>query len=48
MSFSTDQPHLAVAELTSWRETATAVAAGLSSGSAGLEWPDDDEAVERP
>lgn len=27
-SFSTDQPHLALAELTSWRETATAIAAG--------------------
>lgn len=25
-SFSTDQPHLAIAELTSWKETATAVA----------------------
>ncbi|MEC4020014.1 prevent-host-death protein [Streptomyces sp. H27-D2] len=47
-SFSTDQPHLATAELTSWKETATAVAAGLSSGSAGLEWLDDDETVERP
>jgi hypothetical protein len=47
-SFSTDQPHLAIAELTSWKETATAVAAGLSSGSAGLEWLDDDETVERP
>ncbi|MEV8267372.1 prevent-host-death protein [Microbacterium sp. NPDC076911] len=28
-SFSTGQPHLAIAELTSWRETATAIAAGL-------------------
>ncbi len=28
-SFSTGQPHLALAELTSWRETATAIAAGL-------------------
>ena len=45
-SFSTDQPHLAIAELTSWRETATAVAAGL--GSADLEWLDEDETVERP
>lgn len=50
-SFSTDQPHLAVAELTSWKETATAVAAGL--GSHELEWfdSDDDDAaeiVERP
>lgn len=47
-SFATDQPHLAIAELTSWKETAIAVAAGLSSGSAGLEWLDDDETVERP
>ena len=46
-SFSTDQPHLALAELTSWRETATAVAAGL--GQADVEWLDgDDETVERP
>lgn len=45
-SFSTDQPHLAIAELTSWKETATAVAAGL--GSADLEWLGDDETVERP
>jgi hypothetical protein len=45
-SFSTNQPHLAIAELTSWKETATAVAAGL--GSADLEWLDEDEAVERP
>jgi PHD/YefM family antitoxin component YafN of YafNO toxin-antitoxin module len=30
-SFATGQPHLAIAELTSWRETATAIAAGLSS-----------------
>lgn len=35
-SFATGQPHLAVAELTSWRETATAIAAGLSSGP--VEW----------
>nr|WP_235174408.1 hypothetical protein [Tomitella biformata] len=45
-SFSTDQPHLALAELTSWKETATAVAAGL--GSADLEWLDEDETVARP
>ncbi len=35
-SFSTGQSHLAVAELTSWLETATAVAAGL--GAAPVEW----------
>ncbi|RJQ85777.1 prevent-host-death protein [Amycolatopsis panacis] len=47
-SFSTDQPHLAIAELTSWKETATAVAAGL--GGADVEWLEDDaaETVERP
>ena len=45
-SFSTDQPHLAIAELTSWKETAAAIAAGL--GNADLEWLDDDETVERP
>lgn len=47
-SFSTDQPHLALAELTSWRETATALAAGL--GSVDIEWlaADGKSAVERP
>lgn len=45
-SLSTDQPHLAIAELTSWKETATAVAAGL--GRSDLEWLDEDETVERP
>lgn len=45
-SFSTDQPHLAIAELTSWKETATAVAAGL--GSVDVGWLDDGEPVERP
>ncbi|PZT75841.1 MULTISPECIES: type II toxin-antitoxin system Phd/YefM family antitoxin [unclassified Streptomyces] len=45
-SFSTNQPHLALAELRSWRETATALAAGL--GSADVEWLDEDETVERP
>lgn len=45
-SFSTDQPHLAITELTSWKETATAVAAGL--GSTDLEWLDEDQPVERP
>ena len=44
-SFSTAQPHLAIAELASWKETATAVAAGL--GSTDPEWLDDDETVER-
>lgn len=37
-SFSTGQAHLAAAELTSWRETATAIAAGLTS--TPVEWLD--------
>lgn len=45
-SFSTQQPHLALVELTSWKETAAALAAGL--GSADLEWLEDNETVERP
>ena len=50
-SLSTGQPHLAIAELTSWRETAAAITAGL--GSEPVEWLDPDEAepaglVERP
>ncbi|WP_055082060.1 hypothetical protein [Kocuria salsicia] len=45
-SFSTKQPHLAVAELTSWKETATALAAGLRSDP--VEWLDGEEPVERP
>lgn len=42
-SFSTQQPHLAIAKLTSWRETATAIAAGL--GSQPVEWLDEDDAL---
>ncbi|MGE0168938.1 hypothetical protein [Nocardioides sp.] len=47
-SFATKQPHLAMAELTAWKETATAVAAGL--GGASVDWldQDDTEGVERP
>lgn len=45
-SFATNQPHLAIAELTAWRETATAVAAGL--GHEPMEWLDDTLVVERP
>ena len=45
-SFSTGQAHLAVAELTSWRETATAIAAGLMS--TPVEWLDSTSPVERP
>lgn len=43
---SAASPELLVAELTAWRETAAAVAAGL--GRAELEWLNDGEAVERP
>lgn len=46
-SFSTGQPHLAIGELTSWRETATALAAGLVAARP-LEWLDEAERVERP
>jgi len=47
-SFSTDQSHLVTVELTAWKETATAVAAGL--GREDLQWLDDGVAhsVERP
>ncbi len=44
-SFATNQPHLAIAELTAWRETATAVAAGL--GREPVEWLDETLVVER-
>jgi len=43
-SFSTQQPHLAIAKLTSWRETATAIAAGL--GSQPVEWIEQDNTVD--
>lgn len=45
-SFATNQPHLAIAELTAWRETATALAAGL--GKEPLGWFDYVVDVERP
>ncbi|KXO91172.1 type II toxin-antitoxin system Phd/YefM family antitoxin [Tsukamurella pseudospumae] len=47
-SFSTEQPHRVLSELTSWKETATAIAAGL--GQSDHEWLDDadDTLVERP
>lgn len=51
-SFATQQPHLAIARFTSWRETATAIAAGL--GSQPVDWLDEnddstvDAIVERP
>ena len=45
-SFATGQSFLAIAELTSWRETATAIAAGLPRRP--VEWLDDAEPVDRP
>lgn len=45
-SFSTGQPHLTIAELTSWRETATAIAAGI--GGTPVEWLENAVTVERP
>lgn len=47
-SFATKQLHLAMVELTAWKETATAVAAGLSYAS--VDWLDENDAedVERP
>ena len=46
VSFATDQPHLAIAEMTSWKETASAIAAGLRS--ADTTWLEDGDAVARP
>jgi hypothetical protein len=45
-SFATDQPHLAISAMTSWEETAVAIAAGLRS--VDVEWLTDDHVVERP
>ncbi|WP_426625595.1 prevent-host-death protein [Leifsonia sp. McL0607] len=45
-SFSTGEAHLAVAALRSWRETATALAAGL--GELSVEWIDTGLPVARP
>lgn len=45
-SFATNQPHLVMAELTAWKETAAALAAGL--GGADLKWLDQSETVARP
>ncbi|WP_240607128.1 prevent-host-death protein [Cryobacterium aureum] len=48
-SFATGQVHLAIAERTAWRETATAIAAGLASYPVdSLEWLEDAESVGRP
>ena len=45
-SFSTGQGHLALSTLTSWQETAAAIAAGL--GDEPVEWIEDSPSVERP
>lgn len=45
-SFATGQAHLAVATMTSWRETAIALAAGL--GPEPVDWLPVPEPVERP
>lgn len=45
-SFATNQSHLALMELTSWKETATAVAAGLARSD--LEWLDAADSADRP
>lgn len=45
-SFSTGQAYLALAELTSWRETATAIAAGLTASQ--VEWLEFPSPIERP
>lgn len=45
-SFATSQAHLAVTTITSWRETAFALAAGL--GSEPVDWLAESEIVERP
>lgn len=45
-SFETGQPHLAVAELNAWCETAQAIAAGL--GAEPVDWIDNEPTVERP
>ncbi|MBN9606497.1 MAG: prevent-host-death protein [Actinomycetales bacterium] len=45
-SFSTGQSHLALAELASWRSTATALAQGL--GNDEVDWLDEPEKVARP
>jgi len=45
-SFATSQAHLATAAMTSWRETAIALAAGLTPVTVG--WLAEAETVERP
>ena len=45
-SFATEQAHLAIAELTAWRETAFALAAGL--GQTPVDWLDTGKTVAQP
>lgn len=45
-SFATHEPHLAITELTAWRETAAAIAAGL--GNEAVDWLGEADAVARP
>lgn len=45
-SFTTEQPYLVLAELASWKETATAIAGGLCQGKP--DWLDGDAVVARP
>ncbi|OAV61845.1 hypothetical protein [Enteractinococcus helveticum] len=45
-SLSTGQAHIALSTLTSWQETANAIAAGL--GDEPVDWIDDSQLVERP
>ncbi|WP_446686101.1 prevent-host-death protein [Micrococcoides hystricis] len=45
-SFATKQPYLAAATLTTWKETATAIAAGL--GQEPVEWLEDEIPLDRP
>lgn len=45
-AFATEQPHLAIIELTAWRETAQAIAEGL--GPVDVDWHAFTAPVERP
>lgn len=45
-SFAINQAHLIAAELTSWRETASALAAGMRNSP--VDWLDDEIPVARP
>jgi hypothetical protein len=45
-SFATERPHLAIIELTAWRETAQAIADGL--GAVDVDWHGFTQPVERP